>query len=132
MYPYSCLQMRPDGLESYTILIMGAIIMRTHLSTWTVIIVDNEPDILQVVSDMLELSGAITYTAGSGEAAIDLLQRITPTFVLTDLSMPGMNGWELLTAIRNNPCLRNLPVLALTAHALMGDREKVLEFGFDG
>jgi CheY-like chemotaxis protein len=106
--------------------------MRTHQSKWTVLIVDNEPDILQVVSDMLELSGAITYTAGSGEAALDLLQRITPTFVLTDLSMPGINGWDLLTEIRHDPILRSLPVLALTAHALLGDREKVLDFGFDG
>lgn len=103
--------------------------MRNH---WNVLIVDNEPDILEVVSDMLELGGAKTFCVTSAEEALELLERFTPTFVLTDLSMPGMSGWELYMEMQRFPQTRHIPVIALTAHALLGDREKVLEFGFDG
>jgi two-component system cell cycle response regulator DivK len=68
------------------------------------------------------------------ENGIDALSGITkarPDLVLLDISLPGMDGHEILVRIRADATLRDLPVIALTAHAMAGDREKFLAAGFD-
>lgn len=67
----------------------------------------------------------------SGVEALAGLQSSTPTLVLLDISLPGMDGVETLKRIRANPLLVHLPVIALTAHAMTGDRERFLAEGFD-
>ena len=68
------------------------------------------------------------------ESGFDALARLPaqpPDLVLLDISLPGMEGTEVLKRIRVEPALSKLPVIALTAHAMSGDREKYLSFGFD-
>jgi two-component system, cell cycle response regulator DivK len=67
----------------------------------------------------------------SGGAALDGLRSVRPELVLLDISLPVMDGTEVLAHIRADPQLRTLPVIALTAHAMAGDREKFLTMGFD-
>jgi CheY-like chemotaxis protein len=67
----------------------------------------------------------------SGPAALRELDRASPDLVLLDISLPGMDGIEVLRRIRAHDDLRCLPVVALTAHALAGDRERFLGAGFD-
>jgi two-component system, cell cycle response regulator DivK len=67
----------------------------------------------------------------SGSAALDGLRSVRPELVLLDISLPVMDGTEVLAHIRADPQLRTLPVIALTAHAMAGDREKFLTMGFD-
>jgi CheY-like chemotaxis protein len=66
-----------------------------------------------------------------GEAALDGLAAAHADLVLLDISLPGLDGVEVLKRIRANSALRALPVIALTAHAMSGDREKYLNAGFD-
>lgn len=67
-----------------------------------------------------------------GQEALDALKTATPDIVFLDISLPGMDGVEVLHQIRSNDSLRDLPVFAVTAHAMMGDRERFLAAGFDG
>lgn len=67
-----------------------------------------------------------------GPKALAGLRRHRPDLVILDISLPGMNGEEVLANIRADASLRDLPVLALTAHAMDGVRERLLEWGFDG
>lgn len=101
-------------------------------TTWTVLIVDDEPDNLGVPSEILSFFGAKVYTARDGVQGMRLLETITPTFVLLDLSMPNMDGWEMRAAMLEHPRLKDIPVIALTAHAMKGDRERAQQLGFNG
>ncbi|MCD4684922.1 MAG: response regulator [Anaerolineae bacterium] len=101
-------------------------------ANWTVLIVDDEPDNLSIPKEVLTFYGAQVYTAGDGVTGLKVLEDISPTFILSDLSMPNMDGWEMLKRIRANPRLANVPVIALTAHAMSGDQARAIEAGFDG
>ncbi len=67
----------------------------------------------------------------SGKAGLEGLRRRKPQIVLMDLSLPEMGGKDVLRVIRSDPDLKDVPVIALTAHAMRGDRERYLEMGFD-
>ena len=67
----------------------------------------------------------------TGAEALAGMKLVAPDGVLLDISLPGMDGVEVLQHIRADPQLRHLPVLALTAHAMSGDRERFLAHGFD-
>jgi len=101
-------------------------------ANWTVLIVDDEPDNLSIPREVLTFNGAQVYTAADGIEGLEVLKTVTPTFILLDLSMPNMDGWEMLRQIRANPKTARIPVIALTAHAMSGDQEKVMTAGFDG
>jgi CheY-like chemotaxis protein len=99
---------------------------------WTVLVVDDEPDNIGVVEKLLEFYGATVHIAYHGEEGLRVLKEVTPTFVLLDLSMPTMDGWEMLAAVKADPTKRQIPVIALTAHAMPEDVERVKAAGFDG
>ncbi len=101
-------------------------------SQWTVLIVDDEPDNRMIAETVLSFHGAKIYSSVHGEDGLKILEDITPSFILLDLSMPVMDGWEMLKLIRADDKTQNIPVIALTAHAMAGDREKALLAGFDG
>jgi len=100
--------------------------------TWSVLIVDDEPDNLEVVSETLHFRGAQVKTASNGKVALDMLKDFHPTLMLLDLSMPMLDGWEVCRRVKADPANAELLVVALTAHAMPGDRERVLAAGFDG
>lgn len=100
------------------------------VANWTVMVVDDEPDSIEVVTDVLEFHGATVHSANDGRRALDMLGTLRPTFILTDLSMPIIDGWALLASIRNSSELDSIPVVALTAHAMQGDAERALAAGF--
>lgn len=99
---------------------------------WTVLIVDDEVDNLGVARKVLSFNGANVCEARNGLEGLEVLETVTPTFILLDLSMPEMDGWEMFKIVRSRDELAIVPVIALTAHAMSGDKERVLEAGFDG
>ena len=102
------------------------------VSTWQVMIVDDEPDNLEVVAETLEFRGAQVKTALNGKEALKILEGFAANLILTDLSMPVMDGWVMRSHVKGSPNLKHIPILALSAHAISGDQERALEAGFDG
>jgi len=102
------------------------------MSEWKVLIVDDEPDNVKVAQKILSYSGAEVHIARNGLEGLTSLDVFMPTFILLDLSMPEMDGWEMLARLRCDNTFMHTPVIALTAHAMAGDREKVLDAGFNG
>jgi CheY-like chemotaxis protein len=95
-----------------------------------VLVVDDDVRNIFALSSVLERREMTVLTAVTGREAIDMLER-TPdiAIVLMDVMMPEMDGYETMQVIRQNPSFRRLPIIALTAKAMKGDREKCLEAG---
>ena len=101
-----------------------------QLAGRTVVLVDDDARNVFALSSVLERRGMKVLTATTGIEAIQLINA-TPqlSIVLMDIMMPGMDGYQAIGAIRKNPAWRRLPIIALTAKAMKGDREKCLEAG---
>lgn len=102
-----------------------------HTGKPVVLVVENNPDNMLIVNvllnDRYQLIEAVDGQAGVKQACIH-----RPDVILMDLSMPVMDGFEALTAIRDDEVLRSIPVIAVTASAMVGDKEDILSYGFDG
>jgi two-component system, cell cycle response regulator DivK len=104
----------------------------TNVKDWTVLLVDDEPDNLGVARKVLSYGGATVHIAHNGVEGMAILQDVVPTFIMLDLSMPEMDGWEMRDRVRSQPHLQHVPIIALTAHAMAGDRDRVFAAGFNG
>ena len=80
-----------------------------------IMVVDDEPDLLEVVKLILESDGYQVVTAGSGQEALNKIEKETPDLVLLDIIMPKMDGWEVFSRIKSNPRTHDVPVIMLTA-----------------
>ena len=96
----------------------------------TVLLVDDDPRNIFALSSVLERRGMRVLTASTGSEAIEVIERTSDLkIVLMDIMMPGMDGYETMQVIRSMPDYRRMPIIALTAKAMKGDREKCLEAG---
>ncbi|MCU7928877.1 MAG: response regulator [Candidatus Thiodiazotropha sp. (ex Dulcina madagascariensis)] len=101
------------------------------LSGWSVLVVDDDSRNLFVLTASLEQSGAKVISALNGRKALELLKQERVDLIFMDIMMPEMNGYEAIEAIRADPALKALPIIALTAKALKEDRQKCLDAGAD-
>ena len=97
---------------------------------FNLLVVDDEPDNVGVIVKLLTLMGATVNSAQDGQEGLEAARRLHPDLILTDLSMPVMSGWQLLHEVKKDPALKAIPMVALTAHAMAGDRDRVLQAGF--
>jgi CheY-like chemotaxis protein len=93
-------------------------------------VVDDNADNRLIIRTILEDQYEIEEFS-SGTEAIEGFKKRRPAVVILDISLPEMDGTEILRRLRQDPELRDLPVIALTAHAMVGDREKYLAAGFN-
>jgi len=104
--------------------------MSTSPGKSLILIADDRPSSRELLRLVLERDGYDVLEAEDGEQAVDRARSGNPDLILLDLQMPGLDGYAVLATLRSEPRFRRLPVLALTASAMRGDREKILEAGF--
>lgn len=106
--------------------------MDTTISTWRVLAVDDEPDNLNLLGDVMEFRGATVKRVENAQEALAAIDEFKPTIILLDLSMPGMDGWEMHRRLRARAELADVPMIAITALAMPHDIERAKDEGFDG
>jgi CheY-like chemotaxis protein len=97
----------------------------------TILYIDDTENNRILVSRRLERKGYDVLTAVSAEEGLALARQKMPDLILMDMGMPDVDGWTATCQLKADPDLGKIPVIALTAHAMQGDREKALEAGCD-
>jgi two-component system cell cycle response regulator DivK len=98
----------------------------------TILVVEDTPANLALASKLLRAAHHEVLAAETARAGIELARAHRPDLVLLDLGLPDMDGWQVLTQMRSDPDTHGLRVVAFTAHAMVGDEQRVLDAGFDG
>ena len=98
----------------------------------TILIVEDNEMNMQLAEYLLEEAGFAVLKASSGEEALELTGRVVPDLILMDLHLPVLDGLSVVRRLKSEERTSRIPILALTAHAMRGDRERFLEAGCDG
>ncbi len=97
-----------------------------------ILVVEDNAKNMKLFRDVLVATGYRTLEATTGSEAVDMASEHTPDLVLMDIQLPDLDGVQALGRLRADPRTAGIPVLALTAQAMRGDRERFLAAGFDG
>jgi two-component system cell cycle response regulator len=97
-----------------------------------ILLIEDNPDNLELMSYLLGAYGHAVSMAEDGESGIEAAQRERPDLIACDIHLPGVDGYEVARTLKSLPALDGVPVVAVTALAMVGDREKILGAGFDG
>ena len=95
----------------------------------TIMVVDDNPDIITIVKTILEGRGYTVFSASSGPELLTMLPNHKADLIILDIMMPEMDGLATMREIRKRPVGRTLPIIAVTAKAMKGDRERCIEAG---
>jgi two-component system cell cycle response regulator DivK len=96
-----------------------------------ILIVEDNPRNLKLIRDVLQFKGYTTLAAETGEDAVKLARERKPALILMDVQLPGMNGREATKVLKADASTQHIPIIALTAFAMKGDKERILGDGFD-
>jgi CheY-like chemotaxis protein len=105
--------------------ICGAIMIR-------ILVAEDNAVNRELLRELLEARGYAVSEACDGQEALHMIEQAQPELLLLDIGMPVLDGFAVIRRIRENPLMARLPVVAVTAYAMRGDREKILKSGFDG
>ena len=97
-----------------------------------ILVIEDNPANLELARYLLAASGHEVSTAVDGREGLLLAQRDRPDLIISDLQMPGLDGYALLAALQKDAACAHIPVLALTASSMPGDKESVIRAGFRG
>jgi two-component system cell cycle response regulator DivK len=97
-----------------------------------VLLVEDNRDNFELVRFLLERAGYEVLAGYDGQEGLILAKRELPDLILMDLSLPGIDGWTACRELKADPATSEIPLLALTAHTLPGDRKRAMDSGFDG
>lgn len=101
------------------------------MTTKRVLIVEDNPDNRILIADVLNSLKYDVLVAEDGETGVEMAVNEKPDLILMDLSLPLKDGWTATSEIKAKPELAHIPIIALTAHAMVGDRERALKAGCD-
>jgi len=97
-----------------------------------ILVADDDPDILSIVSMSLEAQGYAVYKATNGREAVDLAKQHHPDLVLMDMMMPIVSGYEAVTELKADAATRDITIVGLSAKAMATDMERATDVGIDG
>lgn len=97
-----------------------------------ILVVEDNALNLELVTDLLEMSGHTVVGADSGEAALEIAGRQPLDLILMDVSLPGKDGLTITAELKADPKTRHIPVVAVTAHSMAKDRERIVQAGCEG
>jgi two-component system cell cycle response regulator len=97
-----------------------------------ILIIEDNPANLEMMRFLLQALGYSPITAGDGPEGMETAQRENPDLIVCDIQMPGLDGYEVARRLKSDPVLRAVPLVAVTAYAMVGDRDVALAAGFDG
>jgi len=98
----------------------------------TVLVIEDNRDNLRLITYVLRRSGYEVVAAETGEAGVELARRENYRFIIVDINLPGIDGFEVTKRIRHSGLAGSVPIIAITSHAMLGDRERVLAAGCNG
>jgi CheY-like chemotaxis protein len=98
----------------------------------TVLVADDKPTGRELVRTVLENTGYTVIEAGDGHEALRCARESLPDLIILDLHMPGLDGFGVIQELRREPQFADTPIVALTASAMQGDRERAMAVGFTG
>lgn len=96
-----------------------------------ILVIEDNQDNMTLIVDVLTSLDYVVIQAMDGEQGISLARSHVPDLILMDLSLPRMDGWTAARMIKTDASLQHIPIIALTAHAMVGDRERAIEAGCD-
>lgn len=102
---------------------------KNALLNWDVLVVDDDVMSLQVADIILSYHGVKVHTAKDGQQGLEAVKSIRPKFIISDLSMPVLDGWGMIAQLKSDQSTAAIPIIALTAHAMNGDRERAIAAG---
>jgi len=97
-----------------------------------ILIIEDNAANLELMTYLLKAFGHAPMTAGDGEEGLTIASRERPDLIVCDIQLPGMDGYSVAAKIKADRALRGIPLIAVTAFAMVGDRDKILATGFDG
>ena len=97
-----------------------------------IVVVDDNAASRELIREVLDRPDHSILEAADGHEALDLILASDPDLVLLDIQLPGLDGYSVVRTLRKNPRFTRLKIVAVTAFAMQGDREKALTAGFDG
>jgi two-component system cell cycle response regulator len=97
-----------------------------------ILVIEDNPTNLQLITYLLSAYGYTVLTAIDGEEGLEAAHREPPDLIICDVQLPKLDGYEVARRLKSHPALRTIPLVAVTAMAMVGDRERVLAAGFDG
>jgi two-component system cell cycle response regulator len=97
-----------------------------------ILVIEDNPANLELMTYLLRAFGHLPLTAGKGNEGLEIAQREMPDMIVCDVQLPDIEGYEVARRLKSQASLRDIPLIAVTALAMVGDRDRILAKGFDG
>ncbi|MBP7999451.1 MAG: response regulator [Chloroflexi bacterium] len=97
-----------------------------------VLIIEDNPANLELMTYLLQAFGHLPIAAADGTTGLRIVQQDQVDLIICDIQLPEIDGYEVVRQLKSTPTLQAIPIIAVTAYAMVGDRDKMLAAGFDG